>query len=118
MILIDKKEAFKVRWGQDQMLKADLKCIEKLLKVGKGNHVPWRYSISMAGSELPLVTYASLHGLLNTKLGQDGSAVESFRMPNFQLKSRLRNNKKYAINCTVCVALQAPGRTINSTQVL
>lgn len=100
MILIDKKEAFKVRWGQDQMLKADLKCIEKLLKVGKRNQIPWRYSISMAGSELPLVTYASLHKTLSTKLGEHGSASESFRTPNFQLKTRLR--KKYSINCTVC----------------
>ena len=100
MILVNKNEAFKVRWGQDQMLKADLKCIEKLLKVGKSNQIPWRYSISMAGSELPLVTYASLHKTLSTKLGEHSSALESFRTPNFQLKTRLR--KKYSINCTVC----------------
>ena len=100
IVLIDKKDSFKVRWGQDQMLKADLKCIEKLLYLRKESESPWRYSISMAGSELPLVTYASLHSILSNKLTKDDSALESFRMPNYQLSRRLK--KKARINCKVC----------------
>lgn len=100
IVLIDKKDSFKVRWGRDQMLKADLKCIEKLVQLRKGSKSPWRYSISMAGSELPLVTYASLHTKLSTALKKDDSALESFRMPNYQLKRRLSKNALK--DCSVC----------------
>ena len=100
IVLLDKKESFKVHWAQDQMLKADLKCIERLLELRKGSKSPWRYSISMAGSELPLVTYATLRSRLTNALGNDGSSVESFTMPNYQLKRRL--SKKAMADCTIC----------------
>ena len=35
IVLLDKKESFKVNWAQDQMSKADLKCIERLLELRK-----------------------------------------------------------------------------------
>ena len=100
IVLIDKKESYKVRWGQDQMLKADIKCIQKLLELRKRSKSPWSHSISMAGSELPLVTYASFKTTLSEALGKDDSSLESFVMPNYQLKRRL--NKKAIKNCTVC----------------
>ena len=100
IVLLDKKESFKVHWAQDQMLKADLKCIERLLELRKGSKSPWRYSISMAGSELPLVTYATLRSRLTNALGNDGSSVESFTMPNYQLKRRL--SKKAMADCKIC----------------
>ena len=100
IVLLDKKESFKVHWAQDQMLKADLKCIERLLELRKGSKSPWRYSISMAGSELPLVTYATLRSRLANALGNDGSSVESFTMPNYQLKRRL--SKKAMADCKIC----------------
>ena len=100
IVLLDKKESFKVHWAQDQMLKADIKCIERLLELRKGSKSPWRYSISMAGSELPLVTYATLRSRLTNALGNDGSSVESFTMPNYQLKRRL--SKKAMADCTIC----------------
>ena len=100
IVLLDKKESFKVHWAQDQMLKADIKCIERLLELRKGSKSPWRYSISMAGSELPLVTYATLRSRLANALGNDGSSVESFTMPNYQLKRRL--SKKAMADCTIC----------------
>ena len=100
IFLIDKKDSLKVRWGRDQMLKADLKCIEKLVQFREGSKSPWTHSISMAGSELPLVTYASLHTKLSKALGKDDSALESFRMPNYQLKRRLSKNALK--DCSVC----------------
>ena len=100
IVLLDKKESFKVHWAQDQMLKADLKCIERLLELRKGSKSPWKYSISMAGSELPLVTYATLRSRLANALGNDGSSVESFTMPNYQLKRRL--SKKAMADCKIC----------------
>jgi hypothetical protein len=54
----------------------------------------------MAGSELPLFTYASLHTKLSNTLGKDDSALESFRMPNYQLKRRL--SKTALKDCSVC----------------
>ena len=58
--------------------------------------------MSMAGSELPLITYAKLHKTLSETLGEDDSAIESFRMPNFQLLHRLTKNAQS--NCTNCAS--------------
>ena len=107
IFLIDKKDSLKVRWGRDQMLKADLKCIEKLVQLREASKSPWRYSISMAGTELPLVTYFSLHTKLSNALGEDDSALESFRITNYQLKYRL--SKTALKDCSVC-----PDETTNT----
>ena len=114
MVLMDKKDSFNVIWGEDQMLKADIKCIEKLLQLREGNQYPWRYSISMAGTELPLVTYASLHRKLSEAMGKDNSAIESFRMPNGQIKTRLSQNALK--DCSVCPD-QKNTLTKNSTNI-
>ena len=100
------------------MLNADLKCIKQLLNLNKerisqNNKHIWRYSSSVAGVELPIVTYSKFHKTLEN-LGES-SSVESFafnQVPrnssehsifnstNKQLLLRLtKNQRKACLNC-------------------
>ena len=63
------------------MLNADLKCMKMLLKWNKdrirqNNTDIWKYTSSMAGVELPIVTYSKFHKKV-VNLGER-SSVESF----------------------------------------
>ena len=106
------------------MLNADLKCLKELVKLNKEhqelkentkNTYKWKYSSSMAGVELPIVTYSKFHQQVSG-LGER-SSVESFgfntiprnssvvpllryNSTNIQLLSRLRSSQKRdCLNC-------------------
>ena len=81
--------AIQVKWGKSNMLNADLKCLEQLVKLNTDqkqehgemnaptiNTYKWKYSSSMAGVELPIVTYSKFYKQV-TGLGEV-SSVESF----------------------------------------
>ena len=76
-------DSFSVDWGGNTMLKADLKCLSKLLELNqrKNQTFRWSHSASIAGSELPIVTYPSFRDKITQKLGTDLSSVESFVLP-------------------------------------
>ena len=111
------------------MLNADLKCIERLVKLNNEqnkehqelneriflNTYKWKYSSSMAGVELPIVTYSKFHKQVSG-LGER-SSVESFgfnpiprnsptipllryNSTNIQLLSRLKSSQK--LDCLNC----------------
>ena len=106
------------------MLNADLKCIKELVHLNKernaqNNKNTWKYSSSVAGVELPIVTYAKFHQKLEG-LGES-SSVESFgfnQVPrnssehsifnstNKQLLLRLTKNQRRA--CVNCVDKKNP----------
>ena len=107
-----------VKWGQPNMLNADLKCIKELVNLNKeriaqNNKHTWKYSSSVAGVELPIVTYAKFHKTVEN-LGES-SSVESFafnQVPrnssehsifnstNKQLLLRLsKSQRKSCLNC-------------------
>ena len=102
------------------MLDADLKCLRMLIDLNNeskmpGNYIkPWRYSSSMAGVELPIVSYSKFYKTI-ASLGEN-SAVESFgfhqitknftrpgdafNSTNKQLLRRLSNSQKRdCLNC-------------------
>ena len=86
--ILSEKDSFSVDWGGNTILKADLNCLSKQLEI---NHrisqtLRWSHSVSVAGSELPIVTYSSFRNEITEKLGQDLSAVESFSMPDENFK--------------------------------
>ena len=76
-------DSFSVDWGGNTMLKADLKCLSKLLELNqrKNQTLRWSHSVSIAGSELPIVAYSSFRDKITRKLGTDLSSVESFILP-------------------------------------
>ena len=76
-------DSFSVDWGGNTMLKADLKCLSKLLELNqrKNQTFRWSHSVSIAGSELPIVAYSSFRDKITRKLGTDLSSVESFILP-------------------------------------
>ena len=107
-----------MKWGQPNMLNADLKCIKQLVNLNKermnnNDKNIWKYTSSQAGVELPIVTYARYHKTLEN-LGES-SSVESFafnQVPknssehsifnstNKQLLLRLtKNQRKDCLNC-------------------
>ena len=107
-----------MKWGQPNMLNADLKCIKQLVNLNKERIIKndksvWKYTSSQAGVELPIVTYAKFHKTLEN-LGES-SSVESFafnQVPknssehsifnstNKQLLLRLtKNQRKDCLNC-------------------
>ena len=98
------------------MLNADLKCIENLVKLNneqKTEDYRWKYVSSMAGVELPIVTYSKFYK--NVTGLKERSSVESFgfhqvlrnssfsktfNSTNKQLMLRLtRAQKRDCLNC-------------------
>ena len=98
IFIIPKNESISVRWGEMSVLDADIKCQNRLLAFNqerdKGNR--WKYTLSVAGSELPLVSYFTLHDRISTHLKTDLSAVESFEMPEFN-RWRVEKKKKHEV---------------------
>ena len=89
---LPKSDSFSVDWGGNTMLKADLKCLAELLEQNHLNWIrgieniqKWSHSASIAGTELPLVTYSSFRNTITRKLGKDLSSVESFLLPQENL---------------------------------
>ena len=76
-------DSFSLDWGGNKILKADLKCLSKLLELNhqRSHTLRWSHSVSIAGSELPIVTYSTFRNTINRKLGPNLSSVESFLMP-------------------------------------
>ena len=66
-----------MEWGKPSVLEADLICYKKLLELNQNAKNSWTYTSSMAGSELPIVTYSKFHKTVSS-LGSK-SAVESSR---------------------------------------
>ena len=82
---IPENESSSVEWGGKTMLEADMKCLEKLVRYKNNRTISWLYSSSVAGSELPIVTYSNFHNTLTLQLGQNHSSVESFPIPRANL---------------------------------
>ena len=81
------------------MLKADIKCLSKLLELNhqRSRTYRWSHSVSIAGSELPIVTYSTFSNTINKKLGPNLSSVESFLMPKgnyFRISHEQKKNRK------------------------
>ena len=68
-----------MEWGKPSVLEADLICYKRLLNLNQNGNAEnsWTYTSSMAGSELPIVTYSKFHKTVSS-LGSK-SAVESSR---------------------------------------
>ena len=82
IFILPESESFSVEWGKNNMLKADLSCIRKLLQMKKDDgSTAWSQSISVAGNELPIVSYSSFYNKIYQYLGSDLSSVESFILP-------------------------------------
>ena len=98
IFIIPQNESISVRWGEISVLDADIKCQSRLLKFNqereKGNR--WKYTLSVAGSELPLVSYFTLHDRISTHLKTDLSAVESFETPEYN-RWRFEKKKKHEV---------------------
>ena len=99
IFILSKTDSFSVDWGENTMLKADLKCLSKLLALNhqRSRAIRWSHSVSMAGSELPIVTYSTFSNTIDRKLGPNLSSVESFRMPKgnyFRISKEQMKNRK------------------------
>ena len=84
---IPEYEAAVVDWGRNTMLQADMKCLDQLIKYKKSLQVfpttiSWSHSISVDGSELPLVTYSTFHNMISKQLGQNLSSIQSVPLPS------------------------------------
>jgi len=94
IFILSEVDSFSVDWGGNTMLKADLTCLSKLLLLNqRRNHTSkWTHSISLAGSELPIVTYSSFRDKITQKLGTSLSSVESILLPQAH-KSRFSDEQ-------------------------
>ena len=81
IFLIAENESIDVVWGETTMLTADIKCINELLKYTEDKSTSWRYSLSLAGTELPTKSYRMFHNTISQALGKDDSSVESMLIP-------------------------------------
>ena len=97
-----------VEWGKPSVLEADLICTTKLLEMNRMNPKKfWTYISSMAGSELPIVTYAKFHKTLSNlgpkSVVESSRPCESFRYKgcaNEQLLLRITDSQmKTCTNC-------------------
>ena len=105
IFVLSKVDSFSVNWGGNTMLKADLKCLSKLLELNqKRKHTSrWSHSVSLAGSELPIFTYSSFREKINQNLGTNLSSVESVLMPQgnfFRLSNEQVQDRKTFPNGT------------------
>ena len=68
-----------MNWGGNTMLQADIKCLQKLLGLRQRRNAKskWSHTVSLAGSELPIVTYSSFRNQITQKLGSNLSSVQS-----------------------------------------
>ena len=94
--VVPQNESISVKWGEMSVLDADMKCQSKLLQFNKVHKVQWKYVSSVAGSELPMVTYATFHNKISTNLENESSSVESFDTPEPN-RWRFDTKEKFAI---------------------
>ena len=78
---IPENESVSVGWGGNTILVADMKCLKMLLEYKNNKNISWTHSSSIAGSELPIVSYSTFHNKLSLNLAQNRSSVESFLLP-------------------------------------
>ena len=101
IFVFSKNKSIPVHWGEMSVLDADMKCQSKLLKFNEAfktkiqRKFQWKYCSSVAGSELPIVTYSSFHNKISTSLKNESSSVESFGIPELN-QWRFDNKEKYA----------------------
>ena len=97
IFILSEMDSFSVDWGGNTMLKADLKCLRKLLELNhqRSRTFRWSHSVSMAGSELPIATYSTFRNTIDRKLGPNLSSVESFRMPKGNYFRISKEQNKY-----------------------
>ena len=101
IFVFPKNESISVHWGEMSVLDADMKCQSKLLKFNEAfktkiqRKFQWKYTSSVAGSELPIVTYSSFHNTISTSLQNETSSVESFGIPELNQR-RFDGKEKYA----------------------
>lgn len=94
IFVIPVNESTEVDWGGNTMLIADIKCHQRLLDFRVNNTIPWRYSLSVAGSELPITSYLRFHNKISQKLGKDEkSSVESFPISNQNINQRFTKSQ-------------------------
>ena len=102
IFILPESESFSVQWGKNNMLKADLSCIRKLLQMKQDDgSKSWSQSISIAGNELPIVSYSSFHNKIHQHLGSDLSSVESFLLPmndSFRISETQNADRKTSKN--------------------
>ena len=92
IFMLDTSKSYEIVWGGDLLVKADINCLELLLRHNqnhKKEQKQWRYVSIMSGDELPLVSYSKYHKEIASKLKNEMSAVESVEVPNMQILSRL-----------------------------
>ena len=66
IFILPESESFSVEWGKNNMLKADISCIRKLLQMKQDDGSrSWSQSISVAGNELPIVSYSSFYNTIH-----------------------------------------------------
>jgi hypothetical protein len=92
---IHETESLSVNWGGNTMLEADMKCLEKLVQYKNNSNISWTHSSSIAGSELPIVTYSTFHNKLSLNLGQNDSSVASFLLPKGNFFRLSKEQVKY-----------------------
>ena len=81
IFILPDSESFSVEWGKNNMLKADLSCIRKLLQIKHDDgSTAWSQSISVAGNELPIVSYSSFYNKIHQYLGHDKSTFQTFQL--------------------------------------
>ena len=87
--IIPKDESISVEHSKNSLLIADMRCHHKLLEYkSASNKILWKYDLPIAGSELPITSYARFHNKLSRGLQNDESSVESFSVPPDNMKAR------------------------------
>ena len=87
--ILSKRLRSHIEHSKNSLLIADMKCHQKLLGYQSlSNKILWKYALPMAGSELPITSYARFHNKLSRGLQNDESSVESFSVPPDNMKAR------------------------------
>ena len=100
IFIIPEHESIDVNWGANTILLADIKCHKKLLENSVNGNIPWRYSLSVAGSELPILSYSRFHNKISQNLGKGESSLESFPISNNNLQNRFSKQLSVDHNST------------------
>jgi len=95
IILLSKEESVAIQWGTSSILKANLVGYRSLLKMNQDSRIKWSHVITNAGSELPILTYASFRLQIQHRLNSTGSSVETFPIPKgnmFRVSEDMKKN--------------------------
>ena len=94
IVIVPKNESITVEHVGNTVLIADIKCHQKLLQYrNPSNNIMWKFVLPIAGSELPIFSYATFHDKISRGLQNDKSSVESFPIPAGNMRARFTKHQ-------------------------